>query len=62
MCACVSVCKSVCLVVCLSVDGLERKENEKEIDTKRQYMFLICPLRVRENKIMPAADVSVTNV
>lgn len=62
VCACVSVCKSVCLVVRLSIDGLERKENEKEIDTKRQYMFLICPLCVRENKIMPAADVSVTNV
>lgn len=51
----------VCLVVCLSIFSL-RKENEKVTATSRQYMFLICPLRVKESIIMDAGDVSVTNV
>ena len=57
---------SICRVVCLSTDRLESKEDERETDTNRQYMFLICPLWVRErqrkSKIMDATDVSVTNV
>lgn len=60
---CVCVCVQKRLSGCASVHWWAREEeNEKEIDTKRQYMFLICPLCVRESKIMPAADVSVTNV
>lgn len=57
---------SICPVVSLSTDRLESKEDERETDTNRQYMFLICPLWVRErqskSKIMDATDVSVTNV
>ncbi len=41
--ACVCVYVGVCPVVCQSMDRLERRENKKETDTNRQYMFLICP-------------------
>lgn len=62
-------CMCVYLSSCVAVQGhTRRKENEKETDTNRQYMFLICPLCVREketqrkSKIMDATDVAVTNV
>lgn len=60
MCVYVSVCL---VVVCLSTVRLERKENEKETDTNRQYMFLICPVCVfKKESRMVAADISVPNV